>query len=219
MANRGSTSGLIVGLAFAVVSGAALAFSVTQNATGRLIGVAIAASVLPPVVNSGMCLSYGLIAPSFQNTDGGMFLVYSGISFVLFLVNVVAIFLVGLLVFKIKAIAPFRLKSQLWKELPSVANLQLTKDEQGEAFWTNNLATVRHVVDRTKQNRFPSILQVFQTRPHDTRSPDVRPRGNVGPKNASITTGSVQLDNAFHTNPVTHFDSSAYNTSPVFFRH
>mmetsp|Transcript_12979 Transcript_12979/g.40978 ORF Transcript_12979/g.40978 Transcript_12979/m.40978 type:complete len:174 (-) Transcript_12979:76-597(-) len=61
MSSRGDKTGLLVGLAFAIPSGAGVALSVTGGGGNALVGVAIAASLLPPVVNSGMCLTFGLL--------------------------------------------------------------------------------------------------------------------------------------------------------------
>jgi uncharacterized hydrophobic protein (TIGR00271 family) len=55
MSSRGQWSALIIGLVFAIPSGAGVALSVTSGGGNSLVGVAIAASLLPPVVNTGAC--------------------------------------------------------------------------------------------------------------------------------------------------------------------
>lgn len=62
MQSRGEEISLIVGLAFAIPSGAGVALSVTGGGGNSLVGVAIAASLLPPVVNTGICLAYAAVA-------------------------------------------------------------------------------------------------------------------------------------------------------------
>ena len=38
----------------------------SSGGTNALVGVAISASLLPPVVNSGMCVAYGLLGPAWE---------------------------------------------------------------------------------------------------------------------------------------------------------
>lgn len=47
-------TGLFVGIAIAIPSGMGVALSVLGNNTSSLVGVAISASLLPPLVNAGM---------------------------------------------------------------------------------------------------------------------------------------------------------------------
>ena len=56
MKSRGTPDALLVGLFIAIPSGVGVALSVTGNNAGGLIGVAISASLLPPMVNAGMCM-------------------------------------------------------------------------------------------------------------------------------------------------------------------
>jgi uncharacterized hydrophobic protein (TIGR00271 family) len=54
MTSRGETWGLIIGIAIAIPSGAGVALSITGDNASSLVGVAISASLLPPMVNAGM---------------------------------------------------------------------------------------------------------------------------------------------------------------------
>lgn len=60
-AGRGSIDNFIIGIAFAVASGIVVGVSVTGGGVNSLVGVAISASLLPPVVNIGMCLAYSIV--------------------------------------------------------------------------------------------------------------------------------------------------------------
>jgi hypothetical protein len=51
-----------------------------------LVGVAIAASLLPPICNAGMCISYGLLSHDYELLDIGAY------SLALFVINFVMIF-------------------------------------------------------------------------------------------------------------------------------
>ena len=92
MESRGERTSLLIGLAFAIPSGAGVALSATgSGGSNSLVGVAIAAALLPPVVNAGMCFTFAFIGPRLyesQNFDRDSFLDLSSISFSLFLLNV-----------------------------------------------------------------------------------------------------------------------------------
>lgn len=53
MESRATVSSLYIGVAIAIPSGMGAALSVMGNNTSSLVGVAISASLLPPVVNAG----------------------------------------------------------------------------------------------------------------------------------------------------------------------
>lgn len=67
MAGRGTISNIKMGLFFAVASGLVAGVSVTGGGINALVGVAISASLLPPVVNSGMMISYAYMGPWLFN--------------------------------------------------------------------------------------------------------------------------------------------------------
>ena len=65
------------------------------------------ASLLPPIVNSGLCLALGLYYTSTGvGGVGSDYLQYSAASFTLFLINIALIIIFGLLMFKIKKVTP-----------------------------------------------------------------------------------------------------------------
>jgi hypothetical protein len=63
MESRGNPWNFFVGLVFAMASGIVVGNGATGGGTNALVGVAISASLLPPVVNSGMCVSFALLGP------------------------------------------------------------------------------------------------------------------------------------------------------------
>ena len=69
-----------------------------QGGPTAIVGVAIAASLLPPIVNVGMTLAFAIAGA--QRVDQGTadeYFKISGISFALYCVNVTCIYLVCLL--------------------------------------------------------------------------------------------------------------------------
>jgi len=113
METRGTKNSLLTGLAFAIPAGLSVGISVSMGGINNFVGVAIAASLLPPVVNSGISLIYGLL----YETE---YLIFSYYSLLLFLLNIVIIYVTTLITFKLKKIKPFRRQSIMWKELERI---------------------------------------------------------------------------------------------------
>jgi uncharacterized hydrophobic protein (TIGR00341 family) len=120
MADRGTAVGLAFGAAIAFPSGIGVALSVTGGVISGLVGVAISAALLPPIVNSGMNLVFALAGPSFSGLDRDTHLVIAGYSCALFFVNIICIWVGGCILFKIKEVAPFKKYSPFWQELPKI---------------------------------------------------------------------------------------------------
>jgi uncharacterized hydrophobic protein (TIGR00271 family) len=68
MSARGDTTNLLVGVIFAVASGMVVGVAVTGGGVNSLVGVAISASLLPPVVNIGMQFAFALLGPVIYET-------------------------------------------------------------------------------------------------------------------------------------------------------
>ncbi|MFX1562982.1 MAG: TIGR00341 family protein [Promethearchaeota archaeon] len=119
---RGELIGLIIGIVVAAASGAGVALAVTRGEISSLVGVAIAASLMPPAVNAGMNLSFALIGPILIGSSVNLatHMLLAGISFSLVIVNILFINIVAMLVFKLKAVAPIKGKSILWHDLPKL---------------------------------------------------------------------------------------------------
>lgn len=111
--SRGTVVSLISGAAIAIPCGAGAALSVVQGASMALVGVAVSAALLPPVVNSGMNAAYGVMGLLFPWTPAGAtqssrWISVAMFSFILFLINLVLIYVTALFFFKLKRIGPPR---------------------------------------------------------------------------------------------------------------
>merc|ERR1719357_1304505 len=69
MTSRGTAQGLLEGLFVAIPSGCGVALGVASDQINPLVGVAISASLLPPIVNSGLAIAMGFMA--WMNEDFG----------------------------------------------------------------------------------------------------------------------------------------------------
>eukprot|EP00050_Salpingoeca_kvevrii_P019863 m.91520 g.91520 ORF g.91520 m.91520 type:complete len:351 (+) comp8604_c0_seq1:3-1055(+) len=106
---RDDSGGLIPGVLIALPCGMALAVSVTSASITSLVGVAIAASLLPPIVTSGVELALGIwfhehrhdvkATPHYSN---------SATSFVLFVLNLVSVYIGCLFIFVVKRVQPIK---------------------------------------------------------------------------------------------------------------
>ncbi|KAE8737215.1 hypothetical protein FOCC_FOCC017320 [Frankliniella occidentalis] len=130
MLGRGHYRSLWIGVLWALPSGTGVALALLQGMAGPLIGVAISASLLPPIVNCGLLwgltctkLIYGdkmkipyRVGDVINSTVSSYVPVYSDhlpnelvingiISFCLFLVNVCCIFITAMIVLKLKEVA------------------------------------------------------------------------------------------------------------------
>jgi hypothetical protein len=107
-----------------------VALSILGNNTSSLVGVAISASLLPPAVNAGICWVFAILirtgavdSPDIQDDDGNPYdyNLIAVISFALTMVNIVCIWVSGILMFRIKEVAPTRSKSAFWSRDIKVA--------------------------------------------------------------------------------------------------
>lgn len=67
MGGRGTSVGILTGIAIATPSGVGVALSILSNNTSSLVGVAISASLLPPAVNAGMMWAYAIFCVFSDN--------------------------------------------------------------------------------------------------------------------------------------------------------
>lgn len=132
MLSRCDLHSLIVGLFTAIPSGAAAAIGILGGNIGSLVGVAISASLLPPAVNSGLLWALACIYKLYEKDDtlyvdvvksrtysqnqATELAILGGISMCLTLSNILCIYLMGILVLKVKQIAPVigRSNRQFW---------------------------------------------------------------------------------------------------------
>ncbi|XP_022218835.2 uncharacterized protein LOC111071667 [Drosophila obscura] len=130
--SRCTIHALIIGIMTALVSGAAGAIAVLGGNTGSLAGVAISASLLPPAVNAGLlwALAFGtrvlnreheLIQSlskhhEYSNDLETELLVCALVSMALAFVNVICIWVTGVIVLLIKEVTPtVQRNQQFWR--------------------------------------------------------------------------------------------------------
>lgn len=133
MLSRCEIHSMVVGVAIALPSGAAVAIAILGENIGSLVGVAISASLLPPAVNAGILWALSCLCMIFGSQDKRYSAVvkthiYSDnqtielfilgcLSMCLTFVNVICIYASGVIFLKIKEIAPIVPKDQkqFWK--------------------------------------------------------------------------------------------------------
>tara|TARA_A100001015_G_scaffold240617_1_gene274418 strand:- start:647 stop:1942 length:1296 start_codon:yes stop_codon:yes gene_type:complete len=111
--SRGTPWALLSGFFVAAPSGIGVALAITVGGVNALVGTAISAALLPPVVNSGLCLALALWYDGSSDSRDTEFFLYAGWSFCLFLLNFLMIICFALLVFKLKRIGPLPRKVAL----------------------------------------------------------------------------------------------------------
>ncbi|KAJ9597349.1 hypothetical protein L9F63_011789, partial [Diploptera punctata] len=139
MISRGLDRSLWVGLLVAIASGAALSIAILGDNVSSMVGVAISASLLPPAVNAGLLWALALIdfawkdrvelesedinssvklyTPIYSETPAIELAILGAVSLCLTLINIICIFVTGILILKIKEVAPRSSKEQemFWK--------------------------------------------------------------------------------------------------------
>ena len=134
---RGEATGLLTGLAVAIPSGAGVCLSILGGNTSSLVGVAISASLLPPAVNAGICFMYAILLKSDAVTTNSQksatdLVIIGGISFALTVLNIVCIWVAGIIMFHIKEVAPAEEKGAFWDRDIRVARELNKKGKSGE---------------------------------------------------------------------------------------
>jgi len=116
METRGDLWNLLTGFAIAIPSGVGVSLAITGGGINALVGVAISAALLPPIVNSGIGLAMGLFyAGAGHPGESDHFLMLSLVSCLLFVVNLITILLVGLFMFRLKNVEPLKDRSAEWR--------------------------------------------------------------------------------------------------------
>lgn len=124
MTNRGEPAGLGFGVAVALLSGAGVALSITGDNAASLVGVAISASLLPPVVNAGMCWCLAAACRTGwrpANACAADFATLGGYSLALTFVNIVGILIAAVVMFWIKEVAPRRSRGTIFDAMAYVS--------------------------------------------------------------------------------------------------
>jgi len=105
ISSRGEWIALAWGAGIAAPSGVGVALGVSSDQVAALIGVAISAALLPPITNAGVCLSSALvyeIDPRYSDQIVAKWFKVGYISFLLFFLNWLLIFVFGIATFRIK---------------------------------------------------------------------------------------------------------------------
>lgn len=113
MDSRGQLSGLVGGAIIAIASGVVVATAITSEGINSLVGVAISASLLPPIVNSGALL---VISTACGDANSNVMCTLSkqkmaeraAISFALYAINFVIIVVVAACIFYAQQIGRFK---------------------------------------------------------------------------------------------------------------
>ena len=111
---RGDPFALVAGAILAAPSGVAVALCVTGGTSAALVGVAISASLLPPLVNSGICLTLALaskllwhhpLQTTTESADPAVFFRYAAVSIALYFLNLFTVILFSVLTFRWKQVS------------------------------------------------------------------------------------------------------------------
>ncbi|XP_012267637.2 uncharacterized protein LOC105692775 [Athalia rosae] len=164
MKSRGNYRSLWMGVLWALPSGTGVAVALLQGSNGPLIGVAISASLLPPVVNCGLFWALGCIwliykpvkiphikGESYTDLNSSYSYVYTEylpleffcngiISACLTFVNVICIFITAIIVLKIKEVAA-----------PYTSTPELRR------FWEHDIRRVRGENNSRDTNNYSSL--------------------------------------------------------------
>ena len=117
MASRGRWETLIAGAIIAAASGVVVGTSITSDGVNSLVGVAISASLLPPLVNSGLLVAF--VVPGVADDCGAVgndactltqsqFLEMAGVSALLYVMNVIIIMIVASIIFSMQRIGSLK---------------------------------------------------------------------------------------------------------------
>lgn len=117
--SRGGPAGVYAGIALAIPSGIGVGLATTGGGLTALVGCAISAALLPPIVNSGQYVGYAIVqcTPIGGTQKCSHSLIVAGYSTLIFAVNVIFIFIFALIVFKIKRVRPITAQSEKYTHL------------------------------------------------------------------------------------------------------
>lgn len=162
--SRGTKETLIAGFFVAVASGVGVAIGVMQGGVSTLVGVAISAALLPPLVNCGLCFALHFNVNT-SGTDFGKFYFrtmafYSGM---LFILNIVCIVLCANITFMVKkvnfvALAPISKSKERARSVPS-GDFQFEDD--GEEVSTYMAPSFKHRRGDRTNNATSSIVNTL----------------------------------------------------------
>ncbi|ALC50030.1 CG12446, partial [Drosophila busckii] len=205
MFTRCETHSLAIGLGTALASGAAAAIGVLGGNTGSLVGVAISASLLPPAVNAGLLWALALGTLLLQLDEQLLVAlskrrIYSPqlpvelflcavVSMALALLNILCVWLMGVVVLRIKEVAPaMQRDEQFWRHDVRLARQVALRDPQLQC------AIDRLDVDQQQEQQVPDAPHY-----HHTWSPGVRPIIPTTPTPTPTAKQHTQGPSSYHT--------------------
>ena len=112
--SRGDPVALIAGTVLAAPSGVALTLCITGGTSAALVGVAISSSLLPPLVNSGICVTLALaskllwhhpLQTATEEADPAVLFRYAAVSIGMYLLNLFTVILFSVLTFRFKQVS------------------------------------------------------------------------------------------------------------------
>ena len=104
MQSKGQTYTLVISIIVSFAAGIVLAVSMTSTGGNALVGSAISAGLLPPIVSAGMLLAYGFTYSPIQQKH--VFYEMSAYLLLFYLSHVLAIVIVANIIFWLKDINP-----------------------------------------------------------------------------------------------------------------
>eukprot|EP01031_Cornospumella_fuschlensis_P027217 gene27217-32883_t len=109
MTGRGEARNLIFGFIVAFASGIAVVVAISMGGVNAIVGTAISASLLPPIVNCGICLAFAMkiLVAQERSKDAQDYAIFGVVSFALFAVNFIVIVITGFVTFRyVKNVRP-----------------------------------------------------------------------------------------------------------------
>jgi len=198
---RGSLSGILGGVFIAIPSGCGVGLGVTSDSINPLVGCAISAALLPPIVNSGLALCLGVMFKlnGKSNHIVKRHLDVGSLSFCLFLVNWCLIYVFALVIFRVKQLHAhvddpkkmegLRMMTQMdiysanpeGFDVPLLSDLTVTQDELGPKSNNSSAANSRRATleDLERQDTFNSLSNTLSFTDSQSRVSPVGPTGTV----------------------------------------
>lgn len=167
MVDGGLLRSLWVNVLIATLSGMGIAIALLRDNTGSLVGVAISASLLPPAVNAGllwaMSLVYYMLEPlELERQERGAqytsffsdrpeieMAVLGGVSLCTTFINIVFVYITGILMLKVKEVAPnSQAHQRFWKH-----DVKIARDYNATLYGASAAEMLRSVVNQENCGR------------------------------------------------------------------
>lgn len=133
MSSRGELDDVVMGVLVAIPSGIAIGHTVASGGVNNLVGVAVAAALVPVLVNSGMLFAYHIMSDVLNHTKDKDLLKMGMYSFAILVINIVLIWLASYVVLRIKYKGDIiRRTSVNWKFTP--IKFEKKKEEDDAVF-------------------------------------------------------------------------------------